>query len=160
MKKIAILLLAATVLLLAAKSYLRVNAAEANWLTDLPKAEARADAEHKMIFLDFTGSDWCPACIEFQKEVAMTPEFGFYAGKNLVLVEVDFPHGKALPEAQQKTNAGLVDQFKIADATGDFPLPTFMLLDSNGRELGRWQGYAPGSGPNKFIQQLEDARKK
>ncbi len=135
-------------------------AVKLTWLTDLPAAEAQAKAEHKMVFLDFTGSDWCSACIDFQKEVATTPEFGSYANTNLVLVEVDFPHRKALPEARQKSNAGLVEQFKIADETGDFPLPTFLLLDSNGRELGRWQGYAPDSGPNKFIQQLEDARKK
>ena len=37
------------------------------WLTDLPKAEAQAKQEHKMVFLDFTGSDWCPACIEFHE---------------------------------------------------------------------------------------------
>ena len=113
-----------------------------------------------MVFLDFTGSDWCPACIEFHEQVASTPEFASYANSNLVLVEVDFPHGKTQPEALKKANAGLVVNFKIADATGDFNLPTFLLLDSDGKQLGMWQGYAPDSGPKAFIQQLEDARKK
>ena len=130
------------------------------WLTDLPKAEAQAMAEHKMIFLEFTGSDWCPACIEFKEEVASTPEFASYARTNLVLVEVDFPRRKALPEAMQQSNAGLVGKFKIAGATGDFPLPTFILLNGNGGELGRWKGYAPGSDPKQFIQQLDEAWKK
>jgi hypothetical protein len=33
-------------------------AAEAEWLTDLPKASAKAKAENKKVLLDFTGSDW------------------------------------------------------------------------------------------------------
>jgi len=130
------------------------------WLTDLPMAEAQAKEEHKMVFLDFTGSDWCPACIAFQKQVASTPEFASYAKTNLVLVELDFPHGKTQPEALKKANAGLVGKFKLADATGEFDLPTFLLLDDNGKQLGKWEGYAPDSGPKAFIQQLEDAQKK
>ena len=130
------------------------------WLTDLPAAEAHAKEEHKMVFLDFTGSDWCPACIAFQKQVASTPEFASYANANLVLVEVDFPQGKHQPEALKKANAGLVAKFEIADTTGDFGLPTFLLLDSNGKQLGKWQGYAPDSGPEAFIQHLEAAQKK
>ena len=38
--------------------------------------------------------------------------------------------------------------------------PTFLLLDSDGKQLGMWQvGYAP-VGPKAFIQQLEERRKK
>ena len=37
---------------------LSARAAESAWLTDLPKAQAQAKAENKMVFLNFTGSDW------------------------------------------------------------------------------------------------------
>ena len=37
---------------------LGASAAESSWLTDLPKAQAQAKAEKKLIFLNFTGSDW------------------------------------------------------------------------------------------------------
>ncbi|MBI2949625.1 MAG: hypothetical protein HYY23_18470 [Verrucomicrobia bacterium] len=37
---------------------LQAGAAEAQWLTDLSKAQAKAKAEKKMVLLDFTGSDW------------------------------------------------------------------------------------------------------
>ncbi len=37
---------------------LQAAAAEADWQTDLAKAQATAKAEKKMVLLDFTGSDW------------------------------------------------------------------------------------------------------
>ena len=48
MKKIAIALLAGWTLV-------QVQAAELPWLTDLPKAQAQAKSENKMVLLDFTG---------------------------------------------------------------------------------------------------------
>ena len=39
--------------------WMQANAAESTWLTDVPKAQAQAKAENKMVLLDFTGSDWC-----------------------------------------------------------------------------------------------------
>ena len=132
---------------------------KSDWLTDWPTAQAQARAEGKLVLLDFTGSDWCPGCIMFHDEVAMSPEFAAYAKTNLVLLEVDFPKKHPQPEALVKANAELVGKFKIADATGDFPLPTMLLADSNGKELGRWQGYAPGSGAKPFIADLEKAKK-
>ena len=80
MTKLLIAMLAATVLWL-------VNAAESTWLTDLPKAQAQAKAENKIVLMDFTGSDWCGWCIKFHKEVLDTPEFQAYAAKNVELVE-------------------------------------------------------------------------
>ena len=74
MKKILIALLAATVLW-------QVTAAEAIWLTDLPKAQAQAKTENKIVLLNFTGSDWCGWCIKFKKDVLDTPEFQAYAAK-------------------------------------------------------------------------------
>src|SRR5213083_3508571 len=99
MKKIAIGLLASWALLL-----IQAGAEEAQWLTDLPKAQAKAKEEKKLVMLDFTGSDWCGWCIKLNKEVFSKPEFAEYAKKNLVLVEVDFPRHKDLTEEQKKAN--------------------------------------------------------
>ena len=38
--------------------------AEANWLTDFAKAQQEAKASHKLLLLDFTGSDWCSLVLE------------------------------------------------------------------------------------------------
>src|SRR5690242_722587 len=94
-------LLAAAVLFVAAMPAL---AAETEWLTDVPAAIARAKSEHKVVLLDFTGSDWCPWCIKLKGEVFETPEFAAFAKENLVLVEVDFPHSKPQSAEQKQAN--------------------------------------------------------
>jgi thioredoxin-related protein len=141
MKKILGTLLAATLLW-------SVNAAETVWQTDLPKAETQAKAEHKIVLLDFTGSDWCGWCIKFRKEVLDTPEFQAYAAKNVVLVELDFPHNKAISDDLKKANAALKTQYNVNG------FPTLVVLDSTGKEIGRQVGYAEG-GPSAFIAKLE-----
>src|ERR1017187_7651292 len=89
MKKIAIGLLACCALLQA-------GAGELTWLTDLPKAQAQAKTENKLVMLDFTGSDWCGWCIKLDNETFSKQEFADYASKNLVLVQLDFPQKKEL----------------------------------------------------------------
>jgi len=145
MKKILVTLLAATVLWQA-------NAAESTWLTDLPKAQAQAKADNKIVLLDFTGSDWCGWCMKFKKEVFDTPEFKEYAAKNIVLVEVDFPNKKAQSADLKKANTELKKQYKI---TG---FPTLVVLDKDGKKIGEQVGYAEG-GPKAFIAKLEGFKK-
>ena len=100
MKKIFLTLLAATV-------FWQVNAAEATWLTDLPKAQAQAKSENKIVLLDFTGSDWCSWCIKFKKEALDTAEFQAYAAKNVVPVELDYPRKTAQAADLKAANAAL-----------------------------------------------------
>jgi protein disulfide-isomerase len=145
MKKLLVTLLAATVLW-------QVNAAESTWLTDLPKAQAQAKTDNKIVLLDFTGSDWCGWCMKFKKEVFDTPEFQEYAAKNVVLVEVDFPNKKAQSDDLKKANAELKKQYKI---TG---FPTLVVLDKDGKKIGEQVGYSEG-GPKAFIAKLEGFKK-
>ncbi len=130
----------------------QVNAAEAAWLTDLPKAQAQAKSENKIVLMDFTGSDWCGWCIKFRKEVLDTPEFQEYAAKNVVLVELDYPHKKVQDADLKTANAALKKQYKISG------FPTLIVLDKNGKEIGRQVGYAEG-GPKAFIAKLEGFKK-
>ena len=65
------------------------------WELNFEQAQARAKAENKPMLLDFTGSDWCGWCIRLDKEVFSQTEFKAYAAESLVLVELDFPRGKA-----------------------------------------------------------------
>ena len=146
MKKILIAMLAATVLW-------QMNAAESTWLTDLPKAQAQAKAENKIVLLDFTGSDWCHWCIKFRKEVLDTPEFQAYAAKNVVLVELDYPNKKVQSADLKKANATLKTQYDIHG------FPTLLVLNQNGKEIGRQVGFSQG-GPAAFIAKLEGYKKK
>lgn len=124
------------------------HSGEALWRTDFPGALKQAQSENKRVLLDFTGSDWCGWCMKFHNEVLSTATFAAYASQNLELVKVDFPHHTPLPPDQQSANDALSRQFGVNG------FPTFVLLNSGGRELGRQVGYQPG-GPDAFIAELE-----
>lgn len=121
------------------------------WLTDLPKAQAQAKAEKKLVMIDFTGSDWCGWCIKLNKEVFSQPEFAEYAKKNIVAVEVDFPRKKKLSAEQKAANDALGQKYDIKG------YPTIIVLDSEGKKVGEL-GYMKG-GPTAFIAALEKLKK-
>ena len=140
MKKIALTLLACC-------AFLQVRADEPQWLTSVPQAVAQAQKDNKMVLLDFTGSDWCTWCIKFKKEALDTQDFQDYAAKNLVLVELDFPHKKAQTAAEKEANKALAAKYNVDG------FPTFIVLDKNGKEIGRQVGYKPG-GSKAFIDKI------
>lgn len=120
--------------------------AESAWLTDLPKAQAEAKAGHKLLLLDFTGSDWCIWCKKLHAEVFTQPEFKAYAKDHLVLVTVDFPRGNQLTPAVKKQNAELAEKYGIQG------FPTIVILDTEGKQVGEL-GYQPG-GASAFVREL------
>jgi thioredoxin-related protein len=134
-------------LLLAA----RVLGAE-GWGTDFEAAKALAKKQGQPILLDFTGSDWCGWCIKMKKESLDQKAFTEFAAKNVVLVELDFPNKKAIPEATKKQNDALKKQYKVNG------FPTFVLVDADGKELGRHVGYLRG-GPDAFIAKIGEWNK-
>lgn len=126
----------------------------ADWTTDYQAALAKSKVENKPVLLDFTGSDWCGYCKLIDKEVFTTPAFKEYADKNLILVTIDFPRSTPLPAALKTQNDGLASQFSVDG------FPTLLLVDSNGKELGREVGYDPGSGTTAVVGQLKGFVKK
>ena len=98
--------------------------------------------------MDFTGSDWCPYCIQMDKEVLTQPEFLDYASKNLVLLVVDFPQARQLPQKVQDQNNMLQQRYAVEG------MPTFLLIDPSGKVLRQYMGYLPG-GPSAFIAMLQ-----
>jgi thioredoxin-related protein len=117
------------------------------WLTDLPAAQKQAKTESKRVLLLFTGSDWCVNCVKWDKEVFYTPEFRDYAKTNFVLTMIDFPDRKKLPKKQERANDSLKDKFKVTE------YPLACVLDSKGKELGRFQ-YSEG-GFEAFKKKVE-----
>ncbi|PYI92483.1 MAG: thioredoxin family protein [Verrucomicrobia bacterium] len=125
--------------------------AKPGWLTSYEQAQKEAQASHRLLLMDFTGSDWCGWCIMLDKEVFSKPEFKEYASKNLVLLELDFPRAKRMPPETAKQNEQLALKYGIQG------FPTVVVFDSNGKPLGAL-GYQQG-GPQAFIAQLEKLRK-
>ena len=118
------------------------------WGDDFPAVLKQAQAEKKLVLLNFTGSDWCEWCMKFDQEVLVTDHFTSYAAKNLVMLKADFPRKTPQDETLKRNNAALQKTFHV-DA-----FPTYILLNANGDELGRQAGYLPG-GPDAFIKELE-----
>jgi thioredoxin-related protein len=141
--------------LLIVLSFVTTGASGSEWQTDYEQALATAKATRKFVLLDFTGSDWCGPCIQMKKAVFSKATFLKYAERNLVLVEVDFPRGKTLPDKVKEQNARLFHQYGI-DQSG---YPTVVLLNPDGRILGQLEGYGDER-PGDVIAWVEKLRAK
>jgi thioredoxin-related protein len=124
------------------------RAEDSPWTSDFPAAKAKARAEKKYLLVDFTGTDWCIFCKKLQGEVFDKEYFKKEAPKQFVLVELDYPQKKQLPDELKAQNEKLRKQYKI---TG---YPTLLLLDAEGQVLAQ-TGYRPG-GPEKYMAHLGD----
>src|SRR2546423_9225127 len=124
-------LLAAAVSLLFA-SFARAEA-QSDWLHDYNKAQEEAKANHKLLLLNFTGSDWCGWCIKFDKEILSQSQFKNYAHDNLVLVELDFSRRKTQPVEEKKQKVHLAQEYQVMG------LSTIDVLHRNGQKV--WKHY-------------------
>jgi thioredoxin-related protein len=115
------------------------------WTEDYAAALKAAKKDHKMLLLDFTGSDWCPYCIQLTKEVFGTPEFARWVSNKFLLVELDYPNEKPQTAAVKQQNKQMKDKYAI---TG---YPTVIILDSDEKELARSIGYG-GEKPDEWIK--------
>ncbi|MDC7124597.1 MAG: thioredoxin family protein [Spirochaetales bacterium] len=120
------------------------------WVTDIREAYRIAQKENKMIFVDFTGSDWCVWCKRLDAEVFSESEFKEYAEKNLVLLFVDSPSGIELSSEQIRHNQ------LLAQILGVKGYPTIWLFGSDLSPLLS-TGYQRG-GAAEYIRHLEEDR--
>jgi thioredoxin-related protein len=127
------------------------SSASEGWETDYSAALVQAGNERKLVLLDFTGSDWCVWCMKLSKDIFSQPQFKEFAAKNLVLVELDFPTRRALPDALKAQNDALATKFAVEG------FPTLVLVDAAGKEVARHVGYLPG-GPGSLITWVERAK--
>ena len=126
--------------------------ADSAWSTDLKKAQDEAKANHKLLLLDFTGSDWCGYCIQLDRAILSKPEFKDYASKNLVLVEIDFPHRKPQSVETRKQNEELAERYQIDG------FPTLIVLNGEGKAVWRYDGFYTG-GVAAFLAELDKIKK-
>jgi len=120
------------------------------WSGDFSDAQKQAAQEHKLILINFSGSDWCGPCIRLRKEILESSTFESYASGHLVLVRADFPRQKKdqLSKEQVKLNEALADKY---NPDGKFPYT--LLVDENGKVLKDWEGF-PNETPDQFVSQI------
>ena len=126
----------------------KASSATSEWLTDFDEARKLAKRAGKKLLLDFTGSDWCSACIKLEQEVFTTPEFQRFAS-GYVLVRLDYPRKSAQSADQKIRNATLQQRYAVKG------FPTLVLADADGRELVRLVGYDSGAGPGAHLARLD-----
>jgi thiol-disulfide isomerase/thioredoxin len=122
-----------------------------NWEPDFNAAKKTAAQQHKLILLNFSGSDWCGPCIMLRRDYLENAAFTGMADKNLVLVNADFPRKKknmGSPE-QVKRNEALAE---VYNKEGSFPLT--LLLDAQGKVLKTWHG-KPETTPEKWSEEIQ-----
>jgi thioredoxin-related protein len=128
-----------------------VRAEESIWTTDFEAAKAKAKEEKKLLFVYFTGSDWCTWCKRLDKEVFDEEKFKTETQKSYIMVELDYPHNKKLPLALETQNHMLQDHYKIHG------WPTIIITDTEGKPIAR-TGYRAG-GPEKYLEHLDEFAK-
>ena len=103
------------------------------WYVDLDKAYEQSQKTGKPILANFTGSDWCGWCIRLKRDVFTKPGFDEWAENNVVLLELDFPRRKQLPNEIKQQNAMLQQTFKIRG------YPTIWVFDLGKDEAGEYK---------------------
>jgi len=121
------------------------------WLTNFKEAQNIASDKHRLILLNFSGSDWCGPCIRMRREIFESKMFEDFADSNLVLVNADFPRSSKnkLDKDQVMQNESLAE---IYNAKGKFPFT--LLLSADGNILKEWDGL-PRNEAGQFVQELK-----
>lgn len=122
------------------------------WGLNIEQAKTEAKAEHKLILLYFSGSDWCGPCIKLKKDIYESEEFGSFATEHLVLVKADFPRQKKnqLDKKQTQHNEALAEKY---NTKGKFPYT--VLLNPEGKVLKEWDGYPKDLGISSLKKEIQ-----
>jgi thioredoxin-related protein len=107
------------------------------WQPDMATARKIAKEKHRLILLNFSGSDWCGPCIQMKKTIFESKVFEQMADTSLVMVNADFPrlNKNQLPFKKMQQNRELADRY---NTSGVFPFT--VLLDEDGNLIKSWTG--------------------
>jgi protein disulfide-isomerase len=89
------------------------KAGHEGWLVDVDEAYELHKKTGKPIMANFTGSDWCGWCKRLSANVFVHDEFKEWAEDNVILLELDFPRRKQIPNEYRQQNANLQRAFKV-----------------------------------------------
>lgn len=102
------------------------------WLHIVEDAFQESQKTGKPILANFTGSDWCGWCKRLTASVFVHDEFKKWADENVVLLELDFPRRKSLPNELKAQNQSMQRAFEVRG------YPTIWLFDLEKDDAGRY----------------------
>ena len=105
------------------------------WETDFPDAIKRAQSEGKPVLVNFY-ADWCVWCKRLDSTTLRDAKVAALLSDRVIAVQLDVDG-----DGRELSNEYRVDG-----------LPTVLILDPSGREIGRIPGYMP---PTGFLERVE-----
>ena len=121
--------------------------------TDFKAAQSEAAKSNKSLLVIFTGSDWCLPCKELHKNVFSKNEFIKGAEKKFVIVELDYPRKKKLPDALKEQNMALAKKYKVAG------FPTVLLMDAKGKVFKKVDQGRTAKTPKAYLTSINTSQK-
>ena len=124
--------------------------------TAIENAKQQAKEQHRLILLNFSGSDWCVPCIKMHKTIFENGTYKQMADSLLVYVNADFPRKRKNQPLSQtiKENEALADKYNPGGA-----FPFTLLLDADGKIIKTWEGL-PKEGVDGFTNEIITLYKK
>ena len=120
---------------------LMAQAATLQTAATMDEALALAKEKQGVVMMNFTGTDWCTACIHLKEKILTTEAFAEAYGDKLVMTSVDFPR---LPELRAKISKeeqarreALLNSYQVRG------LPTAVLFDAYGFPFAIINGARP-----------------
>ncbi len=146
--------LSALAIILFVCNYCATTNADEIWSENVAESIEAAKADNKDVMILFTGSDWCPPCMQLEKDVLSQPDFFEKVREKYVLVICDFPQKTEQSEELKKQNNEWQSKFGVAG------YPTIVLVDSEQRPYA-FSGSREGSAGDyvTHIDSLYTARK-
>ena len=127
------------------------QAEKEGWLVKMDEAYKLSKETGKPILANFTGSDWCGWCRRLTASVFSKPAFKKWADENVILLELDYPKRKTLPEDIRNQNASLQQAFKIRG------FPTIWVFNLDQDEKGQFNIEGLGqTGYRKSVKEFTD----
>jgi thiol-disulfide isomerase/thioredoxin len=118
-----------------------------SWQKDYQQALSLSKEQKKPVLLYFSGSDWCPHCMEMQHDIFSNGNFAEQVGSLFIFYHVDFPKRSRLPYNVATLHNALKGKYQI---TG---YPSVLVVDPAEKVTKRWVGkpYPTAS----FIEELK-----
>lgn len=101
------------------------------WSLLLADAKKRSGASSLPILVLFTGPDWCPPCIQLEKEVLDEKKFKEYVRQNFIPLKVALYRQSPQSAASKAQYDEMRDEYKING------VPNFVIISNEGELLRR-----------------------